>query len=520
MIPPYYRKRKNKDGLTPHELFTKEHKDLVAKGEDWMKGTASQFMVVAELLATIVFAATFTIPGGYNQTNGIPIFKSEATFIVFVVADAISLFSSAASIMIFLSILMSRYAERDFLHSLPRKLMLGLATLFISIETMTIAFSVVYHSNNYKDVARKMTRKPFPHRTERAADLLGLLHTDLCGPLRHVSKIRELVIQRVWVWRRFGYQRGDKEVLEDLVSKCGDEGACKVVGWLLDDMVVRSWRRVVISAKKEAPVNYLTNPSDERSTLRPADVLVFGRVERKHACVDLTGVSPLVGLSSRGFTVGKSRLMQSDKTRETCIENQHVSVPFAFDTFCFLPSEVFIDIHVHLQGCGGRWGVSPSGLVAELVIVSYVEIAGAEKPAEKEYFAIQDLRFEDWKEREGLSNVAEVGFTVWLKHKKINVSNSRVSKLLIVPTDVLRQHEIVTTDVVNVHKYYIDLLEFRSSTGSIGKHWREFVNEAALVKSVKVVAECLAGKIPEVESNKPNTAKFLHLKGREDNARG
>nr|GFA50983.1 hypothetical protein [Tanacetum cinerariifolium] len=25
-------------------------------------------------------------------------------------------------------------------------------------------------------------------------------------------------------------------------------------------------------------------------------------------------------------------------------------------------------------------------------------------------------------------------------------------------------------------------------------------------------------KIPEVESNKPNTAKFLHLKGREDNA--
>ncbi|GKD20227.1 hypothetical protein Tco_1221930, partial [Tanacetum coccineum] len=28
------------------------------------------------------------------------------------------------------------------------------------------------------------------------------------------------------------------------------------------------------------------------------------------------------------------------------------------------------------------------------------------------------------------------------------------------------------------------------------------------------------GKIPDVESNKPNTAKFLHLKGREDNARG
>ncbi|GJX74848.1 putative reverse transcriptase domain-containing protein [Tanacetum coccineum] len=55
-------------------------------------------------------------------------------------------------------------------------------------------------------------------------------------------------------------------------------------------------KRVGISAKKEAPVKFLTNPSDRISTLRPADVLVFGWVRGKHACVDLTGVSPLVGL--------------------------------------------------------------------------------------------------------------------------------------------------------------------------------------------------------------------------------
>ncbi|GKD70481.1 retrotransposon protein, putative, ty1-copia subclass, partial [Tanacetum coccineum] len=34
----------------------------------------------------------------------------------------------------------------------------------------------------------KMTRKSFPHRPERATDLLGILHTDVCGPLRHVSR--------------------------------------------------------------------------------------------------------------------------------------------------------------------------------------------------------------------------------------------------------------------------------------------------------------------------------------------
>nr|GEX08944.1 hypothetical protein [Tanacetum cinerariifolium] len=34
----------------------------------------------------------------------------------------------------------------------------------------------------------KMTRKSFPYRTERATDLLGIIHTDVCGPLRHVSR--------------------------------------------------------------------------------------------------------------------------------------------------------------------------------------------------------------------------------------------------------------------------------------------------------------------------------------------
>nr|GEX64288.1 retrotransposon protein, putative, Ty1-copia subclass [Tanacetum cinerariifolium]GEX64302.1 retrotransposon protein, putative, Ty1-copia subclass [Tanacetum cinerariifolium] len=34
----------------------------------------------------------------------------------------------------------------------------------------------------------KMTRKSFPHRPERGTDVLGLIHTDVCGPLRHVSR--------------------------------------------------------------------------------------------------------------------------------------------------------------------------------------------------------------------------------------------------------------------------------------------------------------------------------------------
>ncbi|KAI3738011.1 hypothetical protein L2E82_28029 [Cichorium intybus] len=151
MIPPSYREKKNTAGYTPRELFTKNHKELVTKGEDWMKGTANQCMVVAALIATIVFGVAFAIPGGYDQNSGLPMFLRKEIFIAFVISDAISLIFSSASILMFLSILTSRYAEQDFSESLPQKLMMGLATLFLSIMTMMIAFSfsffVLYHNH-------------------------------------------------------------------------------------------------------------------------------------------------------------------------------------------------------------------------------------------------------------------------------------------------------------------------------------------------------------------------------------
>jgi hypothetical protein len=63
-------------------------------------------------------------------------------------------------------------------------------------------------------------------------------------------------------------------------------------------------QRAGISVKKKAFANFLTDPQEGRSTLRPADVLMYGWIGRKHACADLTGVSPLVGL--RGFYCGTS----------------------------------------------------------------------------------------------------------------------------------------------------------------------------------------------------------------------
>ncbi|XP_062175300.1 uncharacterized protein LOC133880360 [Alnus glutinosa] len=130
----------NYDGLTARDLFTKNHKDLKKEGEKWMKGTATSCTVAGALIVTIMFAAVFTVPGGNKQDTGFPVFVNERLFMIFIISDTLSLFFSTTSVLMFLGIT-SRYAEDDFLTSLPNQLIMGLSTLFFSIVAMMIAFS-------------------------------------------------------------------------------------------------------------------------------------------------------------------------------------------------------------------------------------------------------------------------------------------------------------------------------------------------------------------------------------------
>ncbi|KAH7851740.1 hypothetical protein Vadar_015925 [Vaccinium darrowii] len=139
--PPGLIEATNCSEETPAMVFTREHEDLRAKGEKWMKDTANSCTIPAALIATVAFAAAITVPGGNNNDSGYPIFSHKVAFNVFAVSDAISLFTSATSLLMFLSILTSRFAEKDFLKVLPTRLIIGLFTLFLSITTMVVAFS-------------------------------------------------------------------------------------------------------------------------------------------------------------------------------------------------------------------------------------------------------------------------------------------------------------------------------------------------------------------------------------------
>ncbi|KAM0031054.1 putative ankyrin repeat-containing domain, PGG domain, ankyrin repeat-containing domain superfamily [Helianthus debilis subsp. tardiflorus] len=145
LVFPTYITQENIFNETPDTVFTREHENLVKEGEKWMKTTAESCSITAALITTIVFAAAITVPGGNNQEKGTPLFRKETAFIIFAISDAISLFASSTALLVFLSILTARFAEKDFLVSLPRRLFIGLFSLLVSTTTMMIAFSATLY---------------------------------------------------------------------------------------------------------------------------------------------------------------------------------------------------------------------------------------------------------------------------------------------------------------------------------------------------------------------------------------
>ncbi|KAI4332583.1 hypothetical protein L6164_017480 [Bauhinia variegata] len=149
IMPPSYIRMKNSKGMTPQELFTEEHKELLEKARTWMKETANSCTVVSTLITTGVFSAAYSLPGGTNDNSGNPNYLGKTPFQIFSIADAIAMIFSSTSVLIFLSILVSRYAQHDFYKSLPSKLIYGMVALFISITTMMIAFSSAFFVSYY-----------------------------------------------------------------------------------------------------------------------------------------------------------------------------------------------------------------------------------------------------------------------------------------------------------------------------------------------------------------------------------
>ncbi|KAG6392177.1 hypothetical protein SASPL_146388 [Salvia splendens] len=128
LVRPPFRNKKNSEGKTPHELFVSEHKELKKEAEEFMKQTAKSCMLVTMLIATVVFTTAFTAPG------------NNRILTVFLASEVVVMFSLLTSMLMFLSLLTSRYSDEDFLKKVPFSLAVGLSSLFVSILAMDVAF--------------------------------------------------------------------------------------------------------------------------------------------------------------------------------------------------------------------------------------------------------------------------------------------------------------------------------------------------------------------------------------------
>ncbi|VVA36572.1 Hypothetical predicted protein [Prunus dulcis] len=138
VMQPSYKEMKNKYDKTADELFTSEHRDLLKEGRKWMNGTARSCTIVSTLIAGALFSAGITVSlGGAHD------FKN-ASFQIFIISDAIAFLLALGAILMFLAILTSTYAERDFRQDLPNKLIGGVILLLFSIIAMMVALSAAF----------------------------------------------------------------------------------------------------------------------------------------------------------------------------------------------------------------------------------------------------------------------------------------------------------------------------------------------------------------------------------------
>ncbi|KAH9791134.1 ANK REP REGION domain-containing protein [Citrus sinensis] len=82
--------------------------------KDDYKDTRESHLVVAALIATVAFAAAFTIPGGYRSENGTAILRRNKAFQAFIVADSIAMVFSLSAVFTHFLMSLKIEATKDF----------------------------------------------------------------------------------------------------------------------------------------------------------------------------------------------------------------------------------------------------------------------------------------------------------------------------------------------------------------------------------------------------------------------
>ncbi|XP_068665127.1 ankyrin repeat-containing protein At5g02620-like [Aristolochia californica] len=123
-------------------------KDLKKLHKEGLNNAVNSATVVAVLIATVAFAAIFTVPGQYvedkhpGSTLGQAHIADRAPFIIFFVFDSVALFISLAVVVVQTSVVVVKHNAKKQMMFVINKLM-WTACLFISVAFISLAYIVV-----------------------------------------------------------------------------------------------------------------------------------------------------------------------------------------------------------------------------------------------------------------------------------------------------------------------------------------------------------------------------------------
>jgi len=119
--------------------------------EEALSKARESHLVVAALIATVTFAAAFTLPGGYKSDQGTALLAKKASFIIFIISDAISMLLSILAVFIHFLMayicgfeldkhkIINKVTTRNlFLHAMSLTI-IGMVTMIIAFVTGTYA---------------------------------------------------------------------------------------------------------------------------------------------------------------------------------------------------------------------------------------------------------------------------------------------------------------------------------------------------------------------------------------------
>ncbi|XP_068312585.1 ankyrin repeat-containing protein At5g02620-like [Pyrus communis] len=107
-------------------------------------------LIVATLIATVTFAAAFTMPGGYindeGHDQGSAVLVRNAAFRTFVVADTISMMLSSISVLLHLSVVTAKNQQKKEKTFMVESYLITIAMLGMIVAYVTGTYAVLSHS--------------------------------------------------------------------------------------------------------------------------------------------------------------------------------------------------------------------------------------------------------------------------------------------------------------------------------------------------------------------------------------